>query len=216
MYTITVTVTPPFQTRTEAGNALAGELAAYKGAKDTLILALVRGGVVIGRALADQLRLPLFPYIVRKLGHPGHREFALGAIAEDGATFLDEATMRAHGVEWADMEPIIEEEMRELERRKSAYLVQARPDLKGKTVILTDDGAATGATLFAAIEDLRKAEVKKVIVALPVGPPDTTEQLKEKADEAIILATPEPFEAVGLWYREFPQIEDEEVLRLLS
>lgn len=181
-----------------------------------MILALVRGGVVIGRALANELKLPLFPFVVRKLGHPGHREYALGALAEGGGTFLDETAMRMSGVTWEDMEPIIEEETEELKRRKDAYLVQARPDLTGKTIILTDDGAATGASLFAAIEDLRKAKVKKIIVALPVSPPDTAMRLKEKADEAIVLATPEPFEAVGLWYSAFPQVEDEEVLRLLT
>jgi predicted phosphoribosyltransferase len=205
----------PFQTRTSAGEALAGELTDYAGAKNTLILALVRGGVVIGRALADRLKLPLFPFVVRKLGHPGYREFAVGAIAEGGATFLDDATMQAFDVTWEDMEPIIEEETEELARRKEAYLVRARPDLKGKTVILTDDGAATGASLFAAIGDLRKAKVKKIIVALPVSPPDTAEALRKKADEVVVLATPEPFEAVGLWYGAFPQIEDEEVMRLL-
>jgi predicted phosphoribosyltransferase len=206
----------PFSSRTSAGTALAEELLEFKKAKNTLILALVRGGVVIGRALADKLKLPLFPFIVRKLGHPAHREFALGAISEGGGTFLDDATMRAHKVTWEDMEPIIEEEMAELERRKGTYLVHARPDFSGKTVILTDDGAATGASLFAAIEDLRKANVKKIIVALPVCPPDTAARLQEKADDVIALATPEPFEAVGLWYREFPQVTDLEVLRLLQ
>ncbi|MDD5623833.1 MAG: phosphoribosyltransferase family protein [Candidatus Peribacteraceae bacterium] len=206
----------PFPTRSDAGAALAGALREYGGAKDTLILALVRGGVVVGRALADALKLPLFPYVVRKLGHPGHREFALGAVAEGGSTFLDDATMQASGVTWEDMEPVIEEEMQELERRKTAYLIEARPELRGKTIILTDDGAATGASLFAAIEDLRKAAVKKIIVALPVSPPDTVARLKEKADGVVVLATPEPFEAVGLWYGSFPQIEDEEVIRLLK
>jgi putative phosphoribosyl transferase len=206
----------PIPTRTDAGVALAEALRKFKGVKDTVIFALVRGGVVVGRSLADQLSLPLFPFIVRKLGHPGHREFALGAIAEGGSTFLDEATMRAYGITWEDMEPIINEEMEELKRRKEAYLVRARPEPAKKTVILTDDGVATGATMFAAIEDLRKAKAKKIVVAIPVSPPDTVERLKEKADEVIVLATPEPFEAVGLWYRQFPQIEDEEVLKLLS
>lgn len=211
-----MTLRLPFPSRTDAGTALAASLAKFTGAKNTLILALVRGGVVIGRALADELKLPLFPFVVRKLGHPGHREYALGAIAEGGGTYLDETSMRMSGITWEDMEPVIEEETKELERRKETYLVRARPDLAGKTVILTDDGAATGATLFAAIEDLKKAKVKKIIVALPVSPPDTAMRLQEKADEVITLATPEPFEAVGLWYSEFPQIEDEEVLRLLA
>lgn len=207
--------TLPFSTRAAAGRLLADALRRYAEKKHVLILALVRGGVVIGRALADELRLPLFPYVVRKLGHPGHREFALGAIAEGGSTYLDDAAMRACGVAWTDLEPVIAEETKELKRRKEAYLVSARPNLKAKTVILTDDGAATGATLFATIEDLKKLKVKKIIVALPVCPPDTAELLRHKADDAVILASPEPFEAVGKWYAEFPQVEDEEVLGLL-
>jgi len=205
----------PFPTREDAGLALSEELQEYKNAKETLILALVRGGVVIGVTLSNELNIPFFPYIVRKLGHPGHREFALGAIAEGGETYLDEASMAAHGVEWKHMESIIEEEMEELKRRKEKYNVKPRPDLKDKTIILTDDGAATGATIFAAIEDLRKANVKKLIVALPVCPPDTAAKLHEKADEVILLATPANFYAVGQWYLDFPQVEDEEVLELL-
>ncbi|MFH0769968.1 MAG: phosphoribosyltransferase family protein [Candidatus Peregrinibacteria bacterium] len=206
----------PFATRTDAGRALADKLLRYRDSKDTLILALVRGGVVVGRAIADNLNLPLYPYVVRKLGHPAHREYALGAIAEGGSTFFDDDALRGGGIEWGDMEPIIEEETEELKRRKEAYLVHARPDLAGKTILLTDDGAATGATLFAAIEDLRKAKAKKIIVTLPVCPPDTAENLRKKADDMIVLATPEPFEAVGKWYGEFPQTAEEEVLALLQ
>jgi len=152
---------------------------------------------------------------VRKLGHPGHREYALGAIAEGGATTLDEETMQFNNITWKEMEPIIEEEMEELKRRKELYGIEARPDLKGKTVILTDDGAATGATLFAAIEDLRNRKVKRIVVALPVCPPDTARTLKEKADDVVILATPLSFAAVGQWYEEFPQVSDEEVLPII-
>ena len=133
-------MTLPFPDRKEAGGALAEALQEYKENKDTLVLALVRGGVVVGGALAETLSLPLFPFVVRKLGHPTHREFALGAIAEGGATQLDEETMRAHGVNWENMEPIINEEMQELKRRKEVYGIAKRPPLKGKTIILTDDG----------------------------------------------------------------------------
>lgn len=206
----------PFHTRKDAGVRLASLLQTYKGNRDTLILALVRGGVAIGHALATELSLPLFPYVVRKLGHPGHREYGLGAIAEGGSTHLDEPMMKMQGLTWVDLEPIAEEEMAEMKRRVQAYTTVApRPDLKGKTIILTDDGAATGGTMLAAIEDMRRSHVKKVIVALPVSPPDTKELLARKADEIAILATPEPFNAVGQWYRDFPQLEDDEVLRLL-
>ena len=209
-------LTLPFPTRSDAGRALSGELQNYKNAKDTLILALVRGGVVIGKALSDELNIPLHPYIVRKLGHPGHREYALGAIAEGGSTFLDDAMMRVQDLDWKNLEPIIDEEMKELRRRKEKYMVKPRPDLKGKTVILTDDGAATGATLFAAIEDLRKTEVKKIIIALPVCPPDTAKLLASKADKTVFVSTPATFYAVGQFYIDFSLVEDEEVIAILN
>lgn len=206
----------PLPDRDTAGMQLAEKLQKYKGKPDALILALVRGGVVIGHALSKTLNLPFYPYIVRKLGHPGHREYGLGAIAEGGSLYLDEAAMQMSGLSWNDLQPVIEEEQNELKRRQKVYLTDARPDLTGKTIILTDDGAATGGTLFAAIDDLRKKEVKSIMVALPVCPPDTALKLKEKSDDLVILATPEPFYAVGQWYTDFPQVEDEEVLRLLS
>src|SRR3989338_3019095 len=180
----------PFSDRTVAGTELGKTLQEYKGKPDTLILALVRGGVVIGHALADTLHLPLYPYIVRKIGHPGHREYGLGAIAEGGATYLDEAAMAMSSVTWDDLEPVIDEETEELARRKKKYTVHPRPPLEGKTIILTDDGAATGSTLFAAIRDLRKAKVEKIIVALPVCPPDVVDALETRADEVHVLAQP--------------------------
>lgn len=205
-----------FNNRTEAGTLLAEKLTAYKGKTDTLILALVRGGVAIGHVLADILKLPLFPYVVRKIGFPGHREFGIGALAEDGATFLDEDLMKAYGISFEDIEPIIEEETAEMKRRVQAYNIRPRPDLRGTTVILTDDGAATGGTMFAAIDDVRKQCAEKVIVALPICPPDTAAALRAKADDCIILKTPTNFDAVGKWYREFPQLEDDEVITMLK
>ena len=206
----------PFVSRQQAGIELAKGIKAYASQNDMMILALVRGGVVIGKALADALQLPLFPYVVRKIGHPGHREYGLGAIAEGGATYLDEAAMKMSEITWDDLEPVIDEETAELARRKKKYTVHPRPPLEGKTIILTDDGAATGSTLFAAIRDLRKANVQKIIVALPVCPPDIVDALKKRADEVHVLATPVPFNAVGEWYLDFPQVEDEEVLALLN
>ena len=206
----------PFSNRTVAGTQLAEKLHKYKGQSHTLVLALVRGGIVIGRTLADILNLPLYPYIVRKLGHPAHREYGVGAIAEGGSTYVDDAAMQMNGIAWDELQQVIEEEQKELKRRQKVYLVDARPELKDKTIILTDDGAATGGTLFAAIKDLHKTQVKHLVVALPVCPPDTAEKLRESSDEFIVLATPEPFYAVGQWYTDFPQVEDEEVLRLLT
>lgn len=209
-------LTLPFVDRTAAGTALAEKLQEFRGKPDSVVLAMVRGGVVIGRAVADALKLPLYPYVVRKLGHPEHREYGVGAIAEGGATYVDDATMKMMDLSWENLEPVIAEEKAELKRRREAYLVSARPPLTGKTVILVDDGAATGSTLFAAIEDLRNARINKLIVALPVCPPDTAEKLKKRSNAFVVLATPEPFEAVGKWYEEFPQVEDQEVLALLA
>lgn len=206
----------PFQDRKSAGRTLAEKLSVYRGKKGTIILGLVRGGVVIARSLADALQLPLYPYVVRKIGHPGHREYGVGALAEGGATYIDDIAMKMTGLAFEDIEPVIEEETAELKRRTKAYLVEARPSLKGKTIILTDDGAATGGTMFAAIDDVRNIGATKIIVALPVCPPDTKEELRKRADEAVVLATPKDFNAVGKWYREFPQVEDDEVLRLLQ
>lgn len=206
----------PFASRADAGRQLSAKLPGYAGKKGVIVLALVRGGVVLGAELARALNLPLFPYVVRKFGHPSHREYGVGAIAEGGATYVDDAAMRASGLTWEDMEPVIEEETAELKRRKEAYLVSARPRLNGMTVILTDDGAATGGTLFAAIADLRKAGAGKIVVAIPVCPPECAEALRKAADEAVILAIPLLFNAVGQWYEEFPQVEDGEVISILA
>lgn len=205
-----------FNNRAEAGKLLAEKLTAYKSKPNTLVLALVRGGVAIGRVLADELTLPLFPYVVRKLGHPSHREYGLGAIAEGGATYLDEGAMKWSGVTWEDLEPIADEEMKEMQRRVQAYNVRPQPDLKGKTIILTDDGAATGGTMFAAIDDVRQRAAERIVVALPVCPPDTSAKLRKKADACVIFQEPANFHAVGQWYRNFPQLEDSEVHALLQ
>ena len=206
----------PFRDRKDAGEQLSKLLSEYKGKPDVLILALVRGGIVVGQVLSQKLQLPLHPYIVRKLGHPHNREFALGAIAEGGETYLDEGSLKVNGLAWSDIDPIIEEERAELKRRKATYAVKPRPALAGTTIILTDDGAATGATLFAAIADLRKAKAKHVIVALPVCPPDTAVKLRRAADDIVVVETPRDFMAVGQWYLSFPQISDDEVLSILS
>lgn len=206
----------PFHNRSIAGSALAKELKAYAGKPDTMILALVRGGVVVGRALADALALPLYPFAVRKIGHPMHREFGLGAIAGEGAMYLDEITLVDHGFTEEHLKPIIEEERHELERRRKLYSPEPLPSFKDQTIILTDDGAATGSSVFAAVEEIRKSNPVKIVVALPLCAPDTAEKIRKKADEIVILETPSPFNSVGQWYSEFPQVEDKEVLALLK
>lgn len=206
----------PFSTRLEAGHTLSKHLERYKGVDRTVILALVRGGVVVAQALADDLQLPMYPYIVRKIGHPDHREFGVGAIAEGGEVSLEPATLELYGIDEHDLESVVQEETQELNRRKLVYAADSRPPLAGKTVILTDDGAATGSTLFAAIKGLRKQNVSSIIVALPVCPPDTAERLRNEANLAIILHSPEPFNAVGQWYLDFPQVEDADVIDTLK
>ncbi|MDD5054682.1 MAG: phosphoribosyltransferase family protein [Candidatus Peribacteraceae bacterium] len=211
----TATLTMPFDSRTTAGRILAGRLGNLSGEKKAIVLGLVRGGVVVGKMLSTILTLPLYPYIVRKIGHPENREYGVGALAEGGTTYLDERTMRAMGLTWNDLEPVIDEEMEELRRRKEMYAVRPRPSLKGKIVILVDDGAATGNSMLAAIEDVRKAEPKEIVVALPVAPQETADAIMHRADRIIVLESPGNFEAVGKWYGEFGQVEDEEVIDLL-
>ncbi len=209
-------VTLPFSDRQDAGAKLAKKLTKFKGKKQTVIAGLLRGGLAVGRVLADRLSLPLVPYIVRKIGHPLNPEYGLGAIAEGGGTVLDESVMRAEGLEFSDIEPIIEAQMEELKRRKARFPRKDMPSFAGKTVILTDDGAATGATMLAVIEDMKHANAARIIVALPVCPPATAARLGEKSDDVIVLAEPSPFLAVAQWYVSFPQLTDEEVLALLD
>ncbi|MDD4318878.1 MAG: phosphoribosyltransferase family protein [Candidatus Peribacteraceae bacterium] len=204
----------PFFDRRDAGTQLARRLEHLRDGKNVLVLGLLRGGAEIGRTLADALGLPLHPYAVRKIGHPANPEFAIGAIAQGGGTFLDEVFMQAESITFEELEPVIEEELRELRRRKEIF-AEAPVPLRGKHIILTDDGAATGATMFAAIEDMRAAGVGRITVALPVAAPDTAERLRGLADETTILATPSPFLAVGQWYVFFPQLTDRDIRALL-
>ena len=206
----------PFYSREDAGEQLAIPLARYRKKKNTLVFGLVRGGILIAYPLAKKLDLPMYPYIVRKVGHPSYREFGLGAISEGGAVHLDEALMKSHRIERKDINIIIEEELKELKRRKDLYSTEPRPSMKGKTIIITDDGAATGNTLFAVMRDLRKEHVKKIIIALPICPLDIEQRLVKEADEVHTLAMPTNFSHIGKWYVNFPQVSDEEVIELLK
>lgn len=205
----------PFLDRADAGKLLAEHLEPFRGRGDAVVIGLLRGGIAVGREIADVLRLPLLPWNVRKIGHPDNPEYALGAIAQGGGTFLDETSMQDQGIAFAEIEPSIEEELKEMRRRQAVFRMEEEPHLEGKWVILTDDGAATGATLFAAIEDMRKLKVSRVTVALPVCAPDTAVLLREEADDVLCLATPAPFYAVGQWYLSFPQLTDDDVRALL-
>jgi putative phosphoribosyl transferase len=205
----------PFADRREAGRILAEHLAHLQGHEDLLVLALPRGGVAVGYEVARALHAPLDVFIVRKLGHPGHEEYAMGAIASGGVQVMN--TGGGFGVSERELQEVVARERAELVRRESLYR-GARPPLsiEGRTVIVVDDGLATGATMRAAVASIRQLHPHRLVVAVPVGASETCEQLGREADEVVCAAMPYPFRAVGLWYRDFPQSTDEEVKRLLA
>jgi predicted phosphoribosyltransferase len=206
----------PFRDRSDAGRLLAERLAAYAG-DDPMVLALPRGGVPVARPVADLLRTPLDVFVVRKLGVPGHPELAMGAIAGGGVMAVNADVTHQLGIPRAVVEEAAAREQVELERRNQRYRRGRNPpDVKGRTVILIDDGLATGATMEAAVLALRAQSPARIVVAVPVGASDTCQRLRTSADEVVCLATPEPFRAVGFWYEEFSQTMDEEVMAALE
>jgi len=208
---------PLFQDRHAAGRALAHLLAWYTDWPDTLVLALPRGGVPVGFEVAKALQLPLDVFVVRKLGVPDNEEYAMGAIASGGIQVLNEKMIQLMEIDRADVEQEIAAEQRELQRREALYRPRRPPlDIAGRTVLLVDDGLATGATMTAAIKALRAMHPARIVVAVPVAASDTCRELHQEADRVICAATPEPFRAVGLWYRDFEQTTDDEVRSLLE
>ena len=202
----------PFLDRREAGRLLAEGLLAYAGRPDVIVLALPRGGVPIGYEVARTLQAPLDVFLVRKLGIPGHPELAMGAIASGGVRVLNRDVIEPLRIPEHVIAETERRELREIERREAAYRGQRpRPAVAGQYVILVDDGVATGATMRAGIAALRQAKPSRIVVAVPVAPPDTVELLQREADEVVCLAMPEPFRAIGCWYVEFPQLTDDEV-----
>ena len=205
----------PYKDRTHAGRALASHLSGYRGAPGLLVLGLPRGGVPIAHEVALALGAPLDVFIVRKLGYPGHPEFAMGAIASGGVRVMKVLP----GMRPSDqaIEEVVADEMEELRRREVLYRgTRPAPAIRGRTVIVVDDGLATGATMEAAVQALRRHEPRHVCVAVPVGARDSCESLAMLADRVVCPAQPEPFRAVSLWYRDFPQTSDDEVRRLLA
>jgi predicted phosphoribosyltransferase len=207
-----------FRDRIEAGQLLGRELAARLGAiDDTIVLALPRGGVPVGYEVAKALGTPLDVFIVRKLGIPGHEELAMGAIASGGVRVLDRDVLDYARITPQQLDAVAAREERELARREAEFRGNRPPiDVRGRSVIIVDDGLATGSTMRAAVQALRAMQPKRVIVAVPVGAAQTCEDFREIVDDTICLRTPEPFEAVGLWYDDFTQTTDEEVHALLS
>ena len=206
-----------FRDRADAGRRLARELSRYAGSADVRVLALPRGGVPVAYEVARELGAPLDVFLVRKLGVPGHEELAMGAIASGGVRVLTPQVVEQLAIPSHVIEEAAAREARELERRERAYREgRPPPDVRGRDVILVDDGLATGATMRAAARALRQMGPRRVIVAVPVAARETCDALAREVDEICCLLTPEPFYAVGLWYHDFAQTTDEEVRDLLG
>lgn len=207
----------PLRDRVHAGQLLAQVLRPYAGRADVMVLALPRGGVPVAFEVASALTAPLDLMLVRKLGTPGQEELAMGAIASGGVRVLNDDVVAMLRISPEVIEAVARREQKELERRRKAYCGdRPMPPLRGKCVILVDDGIATGATIRSAVKAVRAQAPARIIVAAPVAPPETVAVLEREADEVVCIAMPEPFGAIGRWYEDFPQTSDEEVKDLLA
>jgi putative phosphoribosyl transferase len=205
-----------FRDRKYAGRALAKRLALFAGRRDVTVLALPRGGTPVAYEVAKALHAPLDVLVVRKLGVPWNPEFAMGAIASGGERLIDDMLTRELGISTRDVEEVASNEAYELERRERVYRGgRPAPDLRGRTVILVDDGLATGSTMRVAVRAVRRQSPARVVVAAPVAAPEACELLRGEADEVVCAEMPDPFLGVGRWYLDFSQTSDEEVCRLL-
>lgn len=206
-----------FTDRRHAGVLLAKELDAYRGHAHTVILALPRGGVVVGLELSLALHLPLDVFITRKIGLPESPEYAVGAVSETGSVYLNPEAAGCLNASGDDLEGLIEAQRQEIARRQARYRHGRKlSSPQKKTVIIVDDGVATGSTFFATIEAVKHLAPHRVVAAIPVAPPATAEKVRGMVDECIVLATPDPFGAVGQFYADFEQVEDDEVVRCLE
>lgn len=207
----------PIRDRISAGDALAEALSGYRGRTEAIVLALPRGGVPVGYQVAAALGIDLDLMLVRKLGTPGQKELAMGAIASGGVCLLNEDIVSSLNIGQEAIDYAVEEEQQVLKHRERLYRGdRPRPVIEDRIVILVDDGLATGATMRAAVAALRSQQPARIVVAVPVAPADTVAKLQREADEVIALATPEPFMAISRWYLHFGQTSDEEVKRLLA
>jgi predicted phosphoribosyltransferase len=206
-----------FANRSEAGGGLAWRLEKYADRDDVVVLGIPRGGVPVAFEIAQALHVPLDIFLLRKLGVPGHEELAFGAIASGGVRVVDRETLRALLVSPADVDAVTAREQQELQRRERVYRGERPPlSVTGKTVIVVDDGIATGASLLAGIHALRELRPAKIVIAVPVAPPEACQRLAYEVDEIVCVATPEHFRAVGQFYGDFSQTSDEEVIALLA
>lgn len=207
----------PFEDRAEAGRILAGRLSAHCSRSDVVVLGLPRGGVPVASVIARALHIPLDVFVVAKLGTPWEPELAMGAVAEGGVQVLDLSLVEALGVSEAEVKEATAKGWIELEARESFYRgSRPPPELKAKTIILVDDGIATGCSILAAIAAVRRRSFARVVVAVPVAPASGCSAIRMEADEVVSVAEPEMFLAVSEWYRNFAQVSDEDVRRLLG
>jgi len=205
-----------FRDRSDAGRQLVEKLKAYADRSDVVVLALPRGGVPVAYEVAAALRAPLDVFLVRKLGVPGHEELAMGAVATGGVRVLNKNVVTALRIPDEVINAVAAKEERELQRQESLYRAsQAPPHVQDQTVILVDDGLATGSTMRAAVEALRQQHPARIVVAVPVGAAETCAEFQTETDETVCARMPEPFYAVGMWYEDFSQTTDEEVRQLL-
>ena len=206
-----------FDDRRHAGQVLAEKLAHFRDRDDVIVLALPRGGVPVAFEVAQAIGAPFDVFIVRKLGVPGHEEYAMGAIATGGVRVVNEQAVNYLGISEDVIDAVAAQEAKELERRERAYRGdRPAPAVRGRTVILIDDGLATGSTMRAAVAALRAQQPTRIVVAVPVAAPDTCEEFKAEVDEIVCAATPQHFLGVGRWYRDFSQTTDDEVHELLA
>jgi putative phosphoribosyl transferase len=206
-----------FRDRTEAGQVLAGLLAHYRGRPDVIVLGLPRGGVPVAAEVASGLGAPLDVFVVRKLGVPGHDELAMGAIASGGVRVVNRSVVDGLRIGEEVIEKVAARELKELERRDAAYRDgRPPPDVRGKVVVVVDDGLATGSTMRAAVSALRAQQPSRIVVAVPVGSAATCHELEAEADEVVCARIPADFHAVGQWYQDFSPTTDEQIRSLLS
>lgn len=206
-----------FHDRAHAGRLLAQRLSAYAGQPDVLVLALPRGGVAVGAVVASALHAPLDVFVVRKLGLPGYEELAVGAIASGDVRVLNDELVDGLQLSRELIDRLAASQLRELQRRERAYR-GGRPPIaaRGRTLIVVDDGLATGSTMRVAVRALRRQSPRAIVVAVPVAPPQTIELLRAEADDIVCVSAPEEFDGIGLWYEHFPQLSDAEVRALLA
>ena len=206
-----------FKNREEAGRQLVAELLQYRNDPRGLILALPRGGVAVGYQLSLALHIPLDVFITRKIGAPGNPEYAIGAVAETGSRYLNQEAVSSFGVSRHELERLIHAQEKEIARRKDLYR-QGRPlpQLTGRTVLLVDDGVATGATFMASALAIRSLQPRRLVGVIPVGPSSTIREVRSHVDELVVLMTPGPFEAVGNFFVDFTQVEDRDVIQYLN